>query len=133
MDLLREHFWAVLLMVITVASLLIIIAFIILHVCIHESVSKFNITATPNQHSEKKNSSENQRNSDENPPLPSRDQFLTTSDVNLGSASNYVNRQQPSVTERHSKVQKKTEDQDSEDYDDIENPSNDSNVYDDVL
>lgn len=154
MEISRQYFWAVLLLSIILSSLVIVMIFIIINVCISKRAAWYSTQVKPNHYSDRdvKNQINQVHHKDveiEKPPLPSRDQFKSMESVDQGyeelePASDYVEVEdelplpappQPTFTPHYTAVETKSQDQDavSEDYDDVEDPVNyDGEDYDDV-
>ncbi|KTF86228.1 hypothetical protein cypCar_00037330 [Cyprinus carpio] len=155
MEFLRQYFWTVLLLAIILFSLVIIIIFVFINVCISKRAAWYSTQARPNHYQDThiKNLNNQVHHKDlenEKPPLPSRDQFKTMHSVDqsnedLEPASDYEEiedvsnppaPQQPTFTPQYTAVETKSQDQDtvSEDYDDAVIPANeDSEDYDDII
>ncbi|KAI7813545.1 SLP adapter and CSK-interacting membrane protein-like [Triplophysa rosa] len=152
MESLRSYFWAILLLAIIALSLVIIMIFIIINVCISKKVTSYHTQTKSNNYSDIK--LKNQDNpvfhknvENEKPPLPPRDQFQSMDSVDQGyehvePLPDYVvveesapaEPQQP-FTPQYATVETKSQDGVSveEDYDDVEMPANyDSEDYDEV-
>ncbi|XP_016369855.1 SLP adapter and CSK-interacting membrane protein-like [Sinocyclocheilus rhinocerous] len=154
MESLRQYFWTALLLAIILVSLVIVMIFIIINVCISKRAAWYSTQAKPNHYGDtnlkKQNNQVHHKELEmEKPPLPPRDQFKSMESVDQGyedlePASDYVEvedelnlpaPQQPTFTPHFATVETKSQDQDavSEDYDDVEIPVNDdSEDYDDV-
>ncbi|CAM4535878.1 hypothetical protein PO909_025292 [Leuciscus waleckii] len=153
MDFFRNNFWTVLLLAIFLVSLVIVLIFIFINICISKRASWYSTQAKPNHydgtHLKQQDKQVYHINlENEKPPLPPRDQFMSTDSVDQGyedvePVPDYVvveestspAPQQPIFTPHYTTVEKKSQDQDqdSEDYDDVEIPANlDSDDYDDV-
>ncbi|XP_016346053.1 SLP adapter and CSK-interacting membrane protein-like [Sinocyclocheilus anshuiensis] len=154
MEFLRQYFWTALLLAIILVSLVIVMIFIIINVCISKRAAWYSTQAKPNHYGDtnlkKQNNQVHHKEREiEKPPLPPRDQFKSMESVDQGyedlePGSDYVEvedesnlpaPQQPTFTPHYTTVETKSQDQDavSEDYDDVEIPVNyDSEDYDDV-
>ncbi|KTG34501.1 hypothetical protein cypCar_00032643 [Cyprinus carpio] len=152
MEFLRQYFWTVLLLAIILVSLVIVMIFIIINVCISKRAARYSTQTKPNHDSDRniKNQNNQVHHKDfeiEKPPLPPRDQFKSMESVDQGyedlePASDYVEveddlnlpaPQQPTFTPHYTTVETKSQDAVSEDYDDVEIPViYDSEDYDDI-
>ncbi|XP_068077637.1 SLP adapter and CSK-interacting membrane protein [Danio rerio] len=148
MDFLQKNFWAVLILAIILVSVIIVIIFIFINICLRRRASWYSTQAKTNHygHSDSKpvdNQAHNKDLGNEKPPLPPRDQFLSTNSVgasyeDIPTVPDYVEiedstpafPQQPVFIPEYA-VEIKSQDEESEDYDDVENPD-DSEDYDDV-
>lgn len=143
-----QNFWAVLIITIVLVSVIIVIIFILINTCLRRRASWYSTKTKPSHfgHSDLKQVDNQVHYKDlgnEKPPLPSRDQFLSTNSVgdsyeDIPTLPDYVEiedstppfPQQPVFIPEYA-VETKSQDEDSEDYDDVENPD-DSEDYDDV-
>ncbi|XP_067296044.1 uncharacterized protein [Pseudorasbora parva] len=147
---LRQHFWTALLLAIILVSLVVVIIFIFINVCISKRGAWYSTQAKPNHYNGtnfKKQDNQVYHKEVENwkPPLPSRDQFLSMNSVDqsyeeVESVLDYVEveestsppaPQQPNFTPHYTPVEKKSQDQVSKDYDgmdEIEIPANNDSV-----
>ncbi|XP_026068191.1 uncharacterized protein LOC113049779 [Carassius auratus] len=152
MEFTHQYFWALLLLAIILVSLMIVMIFIIINVCISKRAARYSTQAKPNHYGDRNVKHENEQVHHkeleiEKPPLPSRDQFKSMESVDQGyedlePASDYVEvedemnlpaPQQPIFTPHYTTVETKSQDTVSEDYDDVEIPVNyDSEDYDDI-
>ncbi|XP_077062655.1 uncharacterized protein scimp [Siphateles boraxobius] len=151
MEFLRQYFWTILLLAIILVSLVTVIIFIFINVCISKRVARYSTQAKSNHYDGtnlKKQDNQvchiNLEN--EKPPLPSRDQFKSVDSVDnsyedVEPVPDYIEVEEstPSApkqsifTPHYTTVEKKSQDQESEDYDDVETPANcDSEDYDDI-
>ncbi|XP_055056521.2 uncharacterized protein [Misgurnus anguillicaudatus] len=149
----RPYYWIILLLSIILMSLIIIIIFIIINVCIKKRAAGYQTQTKPNPYNDTK--PKNQESNvyhknfeSEKPPLPPRDQFLSTESVDEGyehvePLPDYlmVEGSTPFMHQKPCALQYATVETEnfdrvsvSEDYDDVEIPaSTDSEDYDDVV
>ncbi|XP_058631225.1 SLP adapter and CSK-interacting membrane protein-like [Onychostoma macrolepis] len=154
MEFLRQNFWTILLLAIILVSLVIVMIFIFINVCISKRAAWYSTKVKPNHYGDTNLKHQNYQvhHKDfeiEKPPLPPRDQFKSMESVDQGyedlePASDYVQVEdelnlpappQPTFTPHYSTVETKSQNQDavSENYDDVEIPVNyDSEDYDDI-
>ncbi|KAK7165318.1 hypothetical protein R3I94_003626 [Phoxinus phoxinus] len=151
MDFFRQYFWAALLMVTILVSVVIVVIFIFINICIGKRAAWYSTQAKANHYDgtnlKKQDCQVYHINSEnEKPPLPPRDQFMSMDSVDqsyeeVEPVPDYVvveespppGPHQPVFTPQYTTVRKKSQDQDSEEYDDVEIPTNcDSDDYDDV-